>query len=119
MRRKPGSLIPIEVSILDALFELRQQGTGCTHGFALAKTIQQREAARRLTGHGTLYKALDRLTTAGHLASRWEDPLVAAHEGRPRRRFYELTVSGEAALLEILRQDAHTPAHLHQNRATS
>jgi PadR family transcriptional regulator len=39
---------------------------------------------------------------AGCLASRWEDPLVAAREGRPRRRFYRVTLEGEAALARAL-----------------
>ena len=47
---------------------------------------------RSLTAHGTLYKALARLEDLGLLTSRWED--VAATEGRPRRRLYELTGHG-------------------------
>jgi DNA-binding PadR family transcriptional regulator len=66
----------------------------------LAKEVRDGRQARRLTAYGTLYKALDRLERAGHLASRWEDPLVAARDGRPRRRFYRLTLTGEAALAE-------------------
>jgi PadR family transcriptional regulator PadR len=44
---------------------------------------------------GTLYPLLARLEQAGWLESRWEsvDPHVA---GRPRRRLYVLTGSGEA-----------------------
>ncbi|MFP5353500.1 MAG: PadR family transcriptional regulator, partial [Actinomycetota bacterium] len=65
--------------------------------FAIAKHIQEMEGARRLTAHGTLYKALDRMEKAGLLQSRWEDPSAAAEEKRPRRRFYEVTAAGARA----------------------
>jgi DNA-binding PadR family transcriptional regulator len=66
----------------------------------IAKELKDREDAKLLTAHGTLYKALDRLQKAGHLESEWEDPLVAAQEGRPRRRLYRVTAAGEAALVK-------------------
>jgi DNA-binding PadR family transcriptional regulator len=100
MRRKEGALVPLEVSILEAALELRQRGIAEAHGFLLAKELRDGREARRLTAYGTLYKALDRLERAGYLASRWEDPLIAAREGRPRRRSYRVTLTGEAALAE-------------------
>jgi DNA-binding PadR family transcriptional regulator len=102
MRRKDGALVPLEVSILEAALELRERGVTEAHGFLLAKELRDGRQARRLTAYGTLYKALDRLERAGHLSSRWEDPQLAADEGRPRRRFYRLTLSGEAAHAEAL-----------------
>jgi PadR family transcriptional regulator len=98
MRRKVGELVPLEVSILEASIELARRGIAEAHGFLLAKEIRDHEGARRLTAYGTLYKALDRLERAGYLASRWEDPMVAAVDGRPRRRFYHTTAVGEQAL---------------------
>lgn len=98
MRRKDGGLVPLEVSILEAGLELARQGVPEAHGFLLARELRDREAARRLTAYGTLYKALERLDQRGYLASRWEDPVVAAADGRPRRRFYRLTLVGERAL---------------------
>jgi PadR family transcriptional regulator, regulatory protein PadR len=59
----------------------------------------------RLTSYGTLYKALTRLEREGYLASRWEDPLTAAAEARPRRKFYRLTLEGEGALSEARAAD--------------
>ena len=103
MRRKPGILIPLEVSILEAGIDMRRLGVGEFHGFLVAKDIKEREDARLLTAHGTLYKALDRMEKAGLLLSRWEDPLIAARENRPRRRLYQVTVAGERALAK-----AHT-----------
>jgi DNA-binding PadR family transcriptional regulator len=98
MRRKQGALVPLEVSILEAAMELRHRGVIEAHGFLLAKEMRDERNARRLTAYGTLYKALERLQRAGYLQSRWEDPLIAAREGRPRRRSYQVTLAGEGAL---------------------
>lgn len=98
MRRKPGRLIPLEVAALEAALELRGQGTDEFHGFLLAKEMRDADGARRLTAHGTLYRSLARLEEAGLLESRWEDPQVAAGEGRPLRRLYAVTAVGEEAL---------------------
>lgn len=76
------------------------RGAPYFHGFLIAKEIKEREDARLLTAHGTLYKALDRMQKAGLLESDWEDPVAAAREGRPRRRFYRVTAAGEAALVK-------------------
>ena len=91
--------MPLEVSILETGLDLRLRGSTSFHGFLIAKEIKDRQEARLLTAHGTLYRALDRLQRAGFLESEWEDPLVAASEGRPRRRFYWVTAAGEAALV--------------------
>jgi len=98
MRRKAGSLVPLELSILEAGIELTVRGAPYFHGFLIAKEIKEREDARLLTAHGTLYKALDRMQKAGLLESEWEDPFAAAGEGRPRRRLYRVTIAGETAL---------------------
>jgi PadR family transcriptional regulator, regulatory protein PadR len=108
MRRRAGTLVPLEVSVLEAAIELRGRGVPEVYGFQLAKTIRQSRGARRLTAYGTLYKALDRLALAGLLTSRWEDPQRAADEGRPRRRFYTVTLTGEAALAEALQHPEPT-----------
>jgi DNA-binding PadR family transcriptional regulator len=108
MRRKEGSLVPLEVSILEAAIDLRQRGAAEAHGFLLAKEMRDERGARRLTAYGTLYKALDRLERTGFLESRWEDPLVAAGAGRPRRRFYRITLAGEGALAQAPKDAAET-----------
>jgi DNA-binding PadR family transcriptional regulator len=110
MRRKQGASLPIELSILEAAVALRLRGVPRFHGFLIAKEIREREGARLLTSHGTLYKALDRMEKAGLLESEWEDPAVAASEGRPRRRFYEVTAVGEAALAAAAATSAANPA---------
>jgi DNA-binding PadR family transcriptional regulator len=100
MRRKSGTLLPIELSILETAIALRVRGAKYFHGFMMARELKEQRDARLLTAHGTLYKALDRLLKLGFLESEWEDPLVAAQEGRPRRRFYSVTAAGEAALAQ-------------------
>ena len=100
MKAKTGPLRSIELPILETAIELRVRGARYFHGFMMAREIKERQDARLLTAHGTLYKALDRLRRLGFLESEWEDPLLAAQEGRPRRRFYSLTAAGEAALVQ-------------------
>lgn len=83
---------------MEAAIELRTLGGQGFHGFMIAKEIKEHEGARMLTAHGTLYKALGRMEDAGLLASEWEDPIIAADQGRPRRRMYSVTSAGEIAL---------------------
>lgn len=49
---------------------------------------------------GTVYPTLGRLKKRGLVVARWEDQRVAEREGRPRRRYYELTADGANALAE-------------------
>lgn len=98
MRRKPNTLLPLEADILSAGLALQRSGQRRFHGFQLAKELAEAAGARRLTAHGTLYKALGRLDDRGLLTSTWEDPHAAANEGRPRRRHYEVTGAGARAL---------------------
>ena len=55
---------------------------------------------------GTVYPTLGRLMRSGYLASEWESRGIADSERRPRRRYYELTPAGEAALQRALRRVA-------------
>jgi PadR family transcriptional regulator, regulatory protein PadR len=98
MRRKPGALLPIEEAILAAGLDLGRVGVKEFHGFAVAKRMKDIGEAHQLTSHGTLYKALGRMETAGLLQSRWEKADLALEEGRPRRRLYQVTGVGERAL---------------------
>lgn len=109
MRRRSDQLLPLELDILEAALDLRADGEPHFHGFAVAKRLQELEDAKRLTSHGTLYKALARLERAGLLSSSWEDPDIAASEGRPRRRFYRVT--GEAEVAVQVARRLHQPAH--------
>ena len=110
VRRKPGTLLPLELAILDAATTAARNGDPEFHGFAVAQRIQERDGARRLTAHGTLYKALGRMAEAGLLESRWEDPEVAVRDGRPRRRLYRVTPLGATALVRARTDAAGDPA---------
>jgi DNA-binding PadR family transcriptional regulator len=94
-RRKSGTLLPLEIEILEVALSLRRAEQAPFHGFGIARAMRERAGSRSLTGHGTLYKALGRLEEFGLLTSRWED--AAAAQGRPRRRLYELTGQGARA----------------------
>ncbi len=99
MRRKPGTLLDIEVQILVTMLDLpTARDNAEVHGFGLAKLLANQHGSQRLTSHGTLYKALARLEAAGMLASRWEDHGLAEEAGRPRRRLYSVTGSGRDAV---------------------
>jgi len=91
-RRKAGTLLPLEIEILEVALSMLHSGQASFHGFGLAQGMREQKGSRSLTGHGTLYKALGRLEDFGLLTSRWED--ASAAEGRPRRRLYELTSRG-------------------------
>ena len=53
---------------------------------------------------GTVYPALGRLEERGFVRGRWERREDADAERRPRRRFYRLTASGNAALDDAIRR---------------
>lgn len=106
MRRRSGTLLPLEMEILEVGLSMLRSGQAAFHGFGLAHTMRERTGSRSLTAHGTLYKALGRLEEFGLLASRWEE---AAAEGRPRRRLYELTRQG-ARVAEQARASSVTSA---------
>jgi DNA-binding PadR family transcriptional regulator len=100
MRRKAGSLVPLEVAICTAAAALRRRGIHDFHGYELAKRLADISDRRLLTAYGTLYRALARLETMGFLESRREDPAVAAQENRPGRRLYTLTALAESVVRE-------------------
>ena len=100
VRRRPGTLLPLEAAIIDAALGLRRAGDTHFHGFGIARVMAQGDDAGALTSHGTLYKALGRLEAAGLLESDWEDADDAVAEGRPRRRLYTVTGAAQVALAQ-------------------
>ena len=78
------------VSILHAV------ATGSRFGFDVME-------ATGLTS-GTVYPTLDRLEHLGLLRSRWEDQATAHAEGRPARRYFDLTAAGVTALEAALKK---------------
>lgn len=51
---------------------------------------------------GTVYPALERLEELGLVRSKWESDAVAHRDGRPARRYFELTRIGDRSLTEGL-----------------
>lgn len=76
------------------------------HGYQLAKEMKAIQGAMFRTAYGTLYRTLERMELARLLESRWEDPLIAEAEGRPRRRFYKITGEGQVAIRDAIRPSA-------------
>ena len=64
------------------------------HGYAILGRLRERSAGAFDLAEGTIYPALHRLERAGLLASSW-----STASGR-RRRVYELTRAGRAALVQ-------------------
>ena len=75
-----------------ALFVLQALSQGHRFGFDIMQ----------VTGlpSGTIYPALRRLEALGLVTSDWEKDAQARREGRPRRRYYELTKPGRNRLRE-------------------
>jgi transcriptional regulator len=65
---------------------------GPAHGYGIIEELRRRSGGAFDMPEGTVYPALHRLEREGLLASRWDE------EGGRRRRVYELTVPGRAAL---------------------
>ena len=95
-RRKAGILLPLELHILMTIEEIVSKGSDA-YGFSVASALSA-QGGKKLTAHGTLYKALARMTEAGLLEAHWESPEIAESQGRPRRRLYSVTDNGNGAL---------------------
>lgn len=94
--RPVGRLLDLEYRILQSCLDL-EAASEPVYGFVLARRMSAAEGDTGLVGHGTLYKALGRLSTMGLLESNWEVP-GEADEGRPRRRLYHVTGEGAKAV---------------------
>ena len=73
---------------------------------ALANGYQYGFDIMDITGlpSGTVYPALRRLEETGFIDSKWEKPLIAQRDGRPPRKYYELTGDGKDALAEAVKR---------------
>jgi len=77
VRRKSGTVLPLEQRICIAAATLHRLGQSTFHGYEIAKKLADAADARLLTAYGTLYRALSRLEEMGVLANRPEDPRIA------------------------------------------
>jgi DNA-binding PadR family transcriptional regulator len=74
----------------NAALVLQALAQGFGYGFDVMRVTQ--------LPSGTVYPLLRRLEEGGLVRSRWEDETRAREEGRPPRRYYEITGAGTAAL---------------------
>ena len=66
---------------------------------------------------GTVYPTLGRLKRSGLVRPHWEDQRAAEREGRPRRRYYDLSAEGTRALSEGTSRVAAAAASLNPGTA--
>jgi len=69
---------------------LKAIDSGFVYGFSIME----------MTGlpSGTIYPAMRRMEEDQLIRSRWERQAIADREQRPPRKYYQLTISGKAAL---------------------
>jgi len=81
---KDSRLTHITALILQAI------DSGFVYGFSIME----------MTGlpSGTIYPAMRRMEENQLIRSRWERQAIADREQRPPRKYYQLTISGKAAL---------------------
>ena len=102
VRRRPGTLLPLEAAIIDAALGLRRAGDTHFHGFGIARVMAQGDDAGALTSGGSwsapTHDFAARVGAALGGASTAVDDAVA--EGRPRRRLYTVTGAAQVALAQ-------------------
>ena len=72
---------------------------GESYGYAILKRVRELSGGELEWTDGMLYPLLHRLRRLGYVTTEWRTP----PEGR-RRRYYEITTDGRAALAEQQRQ---------------
>lgn len=78
---------------------------GPSHGYTIAKLIEQRSDAFLQVEQGSLYPALNRLEDRG-----WVDSFWAISENNRRARYYRLTPKGRRQLQQEIEQWAQLVA---------
>jgi DNA-binding PadR family transcriptional regulator len=99
---------PLGITSLQILAAIRE---GSTYGLDIVASTG--------LASGTVYPTLGRLKRAALVRTHWEDQRAADKEGRPRRRYYELSAEGVRALAEGSARVAEAAAALspHTGRA--
>ena len=80
-----GTLALMTLKTLDAL--------GATHGYGIARRIEQTSGDLLSINHGTLYPVLLKLEQEGSIASEW-----GVSENNRKAKYYELTAAGRRQL---------------------
>ena len=96
--------IPLPVSLRAVPTPVRLTETTALVLVALAHGVRHGFDILDATGlqSGTVYPILRRLEDAGMVRSRWEAVQRARAEGRPPRRYYELTGAGAHVVSEAM-----------------
>jgi PadR family transcriptional regulator, regulatory protein PadR len=88
----PPKSLDLLQGTLDLLI-LRTLALGPMHGWGISQRIQQISEDVLRVNQGSLYPALQRLETAGWIASEW-----GASDANRQAKFYRLTRSGQKRL---------------------
>lgn len=90
MRRKSGTLVPLEETLLKVARNFADNDRPRFYAYELRDhfALDITKDGYRGTATGTLYRALARLVKWGYLESDWE--VLSPGENRPRRRYYAL-----------------------------
>ena len=75
------------------LLVLKALSWGPSHGYGVARWVQEATDDALAVGEGTLYPALHRLEERGLVSARW-----GASESNRRAKYYELTATGRSQL---------------------
>ncbi len=78
---------------LPAASVLQAIADGAGYGFSIMEATD--------LASGTVYQVLRRFECSGLVSSQWEQSAESAGTGRPRRRYYELTQTGEETLARV------------------
>ncbi len=92
-RNRPAGQADVLQGTLDMLV-LQSLQLGPSHGYTIARLIQQRSDDQLQVGQGSLYPALHRLETRRWIASFW-----GTSENNRRARYYRLTPAGRRQLV--------------------
>jgi len=90
MRRRLGTLVPLEKALLRVASDFASTGRSRFYAYELRDHIgiEVSRSGCRGAATGTLYRALARLVGWGYLVSDWE--VLPPGKNRPRRRYYAL-----------------------------
>lgn len=97
------SLSRITLPMKVVLKVLLEQPHAERYGLEIAKACEQLEPSSALEP-STVYAILLRLRGADWVTSRWEPAEQAHAEGRPPRRYYQLTMLGETRAIHALQR---------------
>jgi transcriptional regulator len=90
-----GTLALMILKTLEAL--------GPTHGYGIARRIEQTSGDRLVLNYGTLYPMLLKLEQEGYIRAKW-----GVSDNRRKARFYALTAAGRRRIAVDAQQWADT-----------